>query len=381
MLTSRVWRAAFGVALLGVSSCAELAPVTEGVCGNGVVEPGEDCDQPAEVTENGTCGQKDEPGECRYVCKVDDDCPRKTDDDDKDDVDWRCGLDEICRRVPDTRTWSDPLPVAMSYARDLLVADLDGDGVDDIVSVAPPTIDVMYADASRSVTPGDTLFTQGPHVTLGQLTWSDEYGPSILFEVSRGLGVFTGERDRTLSATPYASLSVSNAGLTIAPFLAFKKDQPGVPLSATGFFAFNKLGMLVLDADATAPTPKGFPEGLVPKGKGVVRHFATARPCEQIALGFGDTKPSDRVKVWAPCDLSGATKIEPIADVTFAAAGARLCDNCQPLHSLDRRAESANSCRSLICHKTPPSRVGYTVGTTSQAGTGGSTCIATAEPP
>ena len=85
MLTSRVWRAAFGVALLGVSSCAELAPVTEGVCGNGVVEPGEDCDQPAEVTENGTCGQKDEPGECRYVCKVDDDCPRKTDDDDKDD--------------------------------------------------------------------------------------------------------------------------------------------------------------------------------------------------------------------------------------------------------------------------------------------------------
>lgn len=336
MLARWVWRAAFGVALLGVSSCAELAPVTEGECGNRVVEPGEDCDQPAEVTENGTCGQKDEPGACRYTCVVDRDCPRDTDGDDVDDVDWRCGLDGICRRVPDERTWSDWLPVAASYARDLLVADLDGDGVDDIVSVAPPTIDVIYADASRAVTPGDTLFAQGLHPALGQLTWSDDYGPSIVVEVSRGLGVFTGEYDRTLSATPYASLSVGNAGLTIAPYLAFKKDQPGVPLSATGFFAFNKLGMIVLDADATAPTTKSFPPGIDPRGKGVVRHFDTARPCEQIALGFRDnTKPSDSVKVWAPCDLSGATEVEPIAAVTFAAAGARLCDDCQPLHSLD----------------------------------------------
>lgn len=333
MLTSRVWRAAFGVALLGVSSCAELAQVTEGECGNGVVEPGEDCDQPADVSENGTCGQKNEPGACRYTCLVDDDCPG--------DGDWRCGLDEICRRVPDTRTWSDWLPVATTYARDLLVADLDGDGVDDIVSVAPPTIDVIYADASRAVTPGDTLFAQGPHPTLGQLTWSDDYGPSIVVEVSRGLGVFTGEYDRTLSATPYASLNVGNAGLTIAPFLAFKKDQPGVPLSATGFFAFNKLGMIVLDAGATAPTPKIFPTGLEPRGKGVVRHFATARPCEQVALGFRDNAGgSDSVKVWSPCDLDGATKIEPIADVTFAAAGARLCDECQPLHSLDLNGDN-----------------------------------------
>ena len=51
---------------LAASACAPLPPWSEGMCGNFVVEEGEDCDGHAPAP--GTCAAMNTPNECRFVC-------------------------------------------------------------------------------------------------------------------------------------------------------------------------------------------------------------------------------------------------------------------------------------------------------------------------
>jgi hypothetical protein len=64
------------------TSCTPLGDVPSGVCGNGVLEPGEDCDA---VTPS--CGRPDTTAACRVVCAADRACPSGL----------ACGVDGVCR--------------------------------------------------------------------------------------------------------------------------------------------------------------------------------------------------------------------------------------------------------------------------------------------
>src|SRR5512146_1809892 len=75
----------FGLALVlvgALSGCTDLKDIPAGVCGNGVVESGEDCDSTST-----SCGQPDTSSACRLVCADDSGCP----------TGWHCGTDGICR--------------------------------------------------------------------------------------------------------------------------------------------------------------------------------------------------------------------------------------------------------------------------------------------
>src|SRR5262245_43339860 len=67
-------------------ACSDLPPARAGVCGNGAIDPGEDCDFFAGVgaPPGTTCGGPDDrTGACHWLCQAHTDCP----------VGWGCSPD------------------------------------------------------------------------------------------------------------------------------------------------------------------------------------------------------------------------------------------------------------------------------------------------
>ena len=118
-------------------NCHALLPLeADGTCGNRVLEPlaGEDCDTFG--TEVGTrCGTSNDDRACHFLCGVDDDavCP----------AGWRCGLDGVCRS--NSMSYGSSTVVGIDGSA-LQAGDFDGDGRDDLVTVAAGAITVAYGD-------------------------------------------------------------------------------------------------------------------------------------------------------------------------------------------------------------------------------------------
>src|ERR1041385_2730989 len=107
MLAAMRWAVALACMVLG---CTDLAPLSHDVCGNGVVEHGEDCD-----------GEPSCDSMCRYSCSAAS-CP----------AGWVCGRDAICRHG----TGQLVIDSSLALPHDALeLGDVDGDGADDIVAL------------------------------------------------------------------------------------------------------------------------------------------------------------------------------------------------------------------------------------------------------
>ena len=104
--------------LASTPDCATLP--TLDVCGNGLVDPGEDCDGPANLPPNVHCAAPDQQSACRYTCAVNDPsktCPRG----------YSCSsVDGICRTSSGTFTQLSSVPFNADHTA---IADFDGDGI------------------------------------------------------------------------------------------------------------------------------------------------------------------------------------------------------------------------------------------------------------
>jgi hypothetical protein len=123
--------------LCGFVACSNLPDIEAGVCGNAVVEDGEDCDTFATlVTETretpvrgGSCRPRGTQHECRFDCSELSDgsrpaCPSG----------WGCDAQGICREAADGFIESEPFDT--SPASWLGVTDFDGDGREDLLSLS-----------------------------------------------------------------------------------------------------------------------------------------------------------------------------------------------------------------------------------------------------
>jgi hypothetical protein len=125
-----MWRSARVVAVAIAScACSTLPDIPAGVCGNGVLDPTEDCDGfPREGLE---CRPPGERAQCRLDCSPSADgepvaCP----------VGYGCDADHVCRRATgDYAPLSDRI---LGRARSLESGDFNGDGRDDVLSLEPP---------------------------------------------------------------------------------------------------------------------------------------------------------------------------------------------------------------------------------------------------
>lgn len=113
------------VAMLAVlAACTTFDPIERGVCGNGLIEPGEDCDSP-----DPSCVA------CSVACTAAADCPNAA---------YTCGVDGLCHAP--SGMFSQPTAPILDLIDQLQVADIDRDGIGDVVGVSSTSIDVHYGD-------------------------------------------------------------------------------------------------------------------------------------------------------------------------------------------------------------------------------------------
>jgi hypothetical protein len=110
------------------SACSGLEPLTPS-CGNGVVEPGEDCDSGADCRA------------CSLVCSAGVMCPD----------DYTCGVDQLCH-APGGRFHDVDTATTISFeALGFGITDTNKDGYGDVVSLGGTSLTAYYGDANATL--------------------------------------------------------------------------------------------------------------------------------------------------------------------------------------------------------------------------------------
>ncbi|MBK8252289.1 MAG: hypothetical protein IPK82_06420 [Polyangiaceae bacterium] len=190
--------------LLGLllTACQPLKDLQSDVCGNGVVEAGEDCD----LIANGEskCIEAGQPSACSFACDDEGRCP----------VGLGCGADNVCRR-PSGTFFINAYLQTPSQAFELMAGDFDADRREEIVAVEPGRVRVLFArspgDVQQSIIGGARRPTV---VKLGKVAPSDAAGDQItdldltddlVLPLQLGIGAYLSAGDRSFSAKTYQS--------------------------------------------------------------------------------------------------------------------------------------------------------------------------------
>ena len=192
-------------------NCATLISVTADTCGNGVVEPNEDCDSTST-----TCGQPtaDAAHACHYLCDPD---PTKN----LPCTVGSCSADGVCR-VP-AGTFASVLPGVSTNVSTLLAGDFDHDYHTDLIG-SPPygsagSSRVHYFDTQSALgdddaaRPADTARDgegfDGDHL--------DDLGFAVRTLGFGAFGALKGQKDRTFATVLFPALTYpsSNARWTV----------------------------------------------------------------------------------------------------------------------------------------------------------------------
>jgi hypothetical protein len=247
----RVIRRGLLACLVAVAACSDLGELPRDVCGNGLLEAGEDCD-----SDDPRCVR------CAVTCTTTADCPTS---------DYACGVDGFCHAPGGVL--AEPTAPVTFQADDLVITDVDRDGFGDVLGVSGTSIVVHHGDAAGSlvgaisfVTPAQT----GPHV------FGDLDGDGTL--------------DVTL-ATLDGLVSYTSRFGTLAPVAIESPlfDATGEPLNLRTLFAVGQFQLGAFIEDAASGAVLLVVIDLVPPGE----IYATA-PC------FARLGPLSPVRIQQP---------------------------------------------------------------------------------
>jgi hypothetical protein len=281
--------AAVLVALGGLGACRDLPTVTEGICGNEVVEPGETCD--THVAEGLYCGAAGEVGACHYRC---------TDPSNNTyacQAGAGCGVDGVCRRSGGD--FAKPSFVASESAQRMLSGDFDGDGRDDVVAVGDVSTSIHYFETTGQHAFSVAIPGASRVPALGDLN-ADGY-TDLVIRLRDGLGVLRGQSDRTLLADTFASLLYPRPIEQIVPLgrvgdmnevLLFQSETMMPPQEMTS------LHLLQVDGPRVLPSMEMIHEPVEGALQGAVAAYVSQDGCP--FLGFETQNPS-RLYLYA-CD-------------------------------------------------------------------------------
>lgn len=186
---------ALALALATSASCADLPAIPASVCGNGVLEAGEDCDG----SESGgtRCRRPDEASACRFDCSTAS-CP----------AGWLCGpADGVCREP--TGAFSTAPVTFEAGAGRILTADLDGDGRKDVIALSKPdelgrtTPRVFFFDDATSG-PAQSLVVRATTITPTAGDMDGDGRSDLVFSSFVGVNVLLGEPERSLAPLAFA---------------------------------------------------------------------------------------------------------------------------------------------------------------------------------
>ncbi|HSN27647.1 MAG TPA: VCBS repeat-containing protein [Kofleriaceae bacterium] len=245
---------AVALAFAALAACSDLPPY-EPSCGNGVVEPHEDCDS------GSGCFA------CSLACDAGGACPSGL----------ACGGDLFCHAPGGQfRPQGQVLPFD---GRDLFVADVDHDRVGDLVEVSSTALVTLHGQLG--VGPSTETVLQTPFVTgppaVGSFDATDGTNDVVLPTV-RGLVAYTSALD-VLSPYPFAlDVSLPDPGKRARPWLVFPLDAGHLGLvtkledvdgNGTAVPGSARLAFATIDIGAGRPTfspPQTICAGLDPDG-------------------------------------------------------------------------------------------------------------------
>lgn len=200
--------------LLGLCTlvaCSELPGVKRGVCGNAVVEEGEDCDTYPTLA-GSSCRAPGQTLACHLDCRAPSagptpSCPSG----------WGCGLEGVCR--PPTGELEPPADYAVGGARSLLSGDFDGDGRSDLLSrdpldalgAAPLLLHYFDAAGQRSETRSFPKTVAAPQ--LADL--NGDRRSDLLFVANFQVDVILGRPDHSLVPETFSSYLIADSELRV----------------------------------------------------------------------------------------------------------------------------------------------------------------------
>jgi hypothetical protein len=319
----RALRLAPLVILASLVQCSDMPTLQAGVCGNAVIDTGEDCDT-YPVGPDTYCRPPGSPeGACRLDCTTGSDhvCPSG----------WGCGTDGICREPTGTFRQANG-PVAANAWR-LITGDFDGNGRQDVfvraaidaAGESSSRIHYYQANPDHSIALADTLVLPLQIASPVLADFNADGLTDLACVIDDGIDVMLGQTDRTLSPVAYPAETDTNTDVAVtvvnqygadpAPQLVLFVDSPtadAVVLSRTDpRTGIQKLGALF----STTKSPSDL------AGPMITAKFVedpTQEACDQLVLAFaGD----DSASVYSPCVFQGsgiaANTAGPIAQVTL----------------------------------------------------------------
>lgn len=162
--------------LVFLAGCTTFDPVPRSVCGNGIVEPGEDCD-----TSDPSCIA------CAVACTTPTDCPNSA---------YSCGTDDRCHAPGGTLGQGQ---VAGAFAaNEYRITDIDQDGIGDVVGASRSSIVIRHGATSGLLSALDSTLTPtqtGP-ASFGHL--DDDASLDLAITTPDGIVAYT---------SPYGTLS------------------------------------------------------------------------------------------------------------------------------------------------------------------------------
>jgi hypothetical protein len=186
--------------------------VPRNTCGNGVLEPGEDCDSSA-----ATCVR------CAVTCTTATDCPSAA---------YACGVDGFCH-APGGALAS-PVEAGSFLVDDYRITDIDRDRIGDVVGLSRTSIVVRHGDAAASLTRTDVELTPsqtGP----GAFGDVDNDGSLDVTIATAGGLVSYASTYGTLSPLDIASTIVGSSGQPVDVRMGF----PISPITLGAYIAVN----------------------------------------------------------------------------------------------------------------------------------------------
>lgn len=288
-MTRATWLAA--AALLALA-CADLRPIEESVCGNGVVDEGEDCDPHGDPT----CGAADDVvAACRFLCSADIalECPH---------AGYGCGNDGVCRQASGV---FEPMASFVVPAEQITTGDVDGDGNVDIIGIGSAGVAGVHGDADGVFTDEISLpinFTGQPDI--GDVNGDERLDIVAPYEL--GILVFNGDESRQLASSPFASFSLPDldGGVRIAVVGTGAEELPFEPtVVAEAYMCFtNGCDNPVIGA---TPLPPGFQARDIAGDIAVGNIPTVSGDADEMALVFGG---DDRAFFYQQEDVGGGVR-------------------------------------------------------------------------
>ncbi|CAN5917570.1 hypothetical protein BH11MYX3_BH11MYX3_34290 [soil metagenome] len=218
-----------------VSACTSFDSLDRNVCGNGVIENGEDCD-----SSDASCVR------CAVSCSADGDCPTTS---------YACGTDGLCHAPGGTL--AAPQSAGPFQVNDFTISDIDRDGAGDVVGLSRTSIVVRDGDPSGLLGSGVSLVTPFQN---GRPAFGDLDGDSSLdvtMSTPDGLVTFTSPLGQLTPFPVQSRLGESNGQLELfglyrvsfAALGAFLKTADDRVLVGVFDFASNNFDNFVLPCD------------------------------------------------------------------------------------------------------------------------------------